>query len=74
MILNHLIGIYTHPKEEWQTIDTKHETYFYALTHIAFIALIPSVVAYYSSGKCFQAWSGIAGRSGVHSHEIERGP
>lgn len=35
MILNHLIGIYTHPKEEWQTIDTKHETYFYALTHIA---------------------------------------
>ena len=48
MILNHLIGIYTHPKEEWQTIDTKHETYFYALTHIAFIALIPSLVAYYS--------------------------
>ena len=45
MILNHLIGIYTHPKEEWQTIDTKHETYFYALTHIAFISLIPSLVA-----------------------------
>jgi len=55
MILNHLIGIYTHPREEWQTIDTKHETYFYALTHIAFIALIPSLVAYYSSAHT--GWS-----------------
>ncbi len=55
MILNHLIGIYTHPKEEWQTIDTKHETYFYALTHIAFISLIPSLVAYYSSAHT--GWS-----------------
>ena len=49
MILNHLVGIYTHPKEEWQTIDRKHESSFYALSHIAVIALIPALVAYYSS-------------------------
>ena len=55
MILNHLIGIYTHPKEEWQSIDTRHETSMYALTHIAIIALIPSIVAYYSSAHT--GWS-----------------
>ncbi|MCW8108301.1 YIP1 family protein [Alteromonas ponticola] len=49
MILNHLVGIYTHPKEEWQTIDRKHESYFYALSHIAIIALIPAIVGYYAS-------------------------
>ena len=49
MILNHLVGIYTHPKEEWQTIDTKHENYFYALSHIAIIALIPALIGYYSA-------------------------
>ena len=55
MILNHLSGIYTHPKEEWQSIDTRHETSMYALTHIAIIALIPSIVAYYSSAHT--GWS-----------------
>jgi len=55
MLLNHLIGIYAHPKEEWHTIDVKHETYFYALSHIAIIALIPSIVAYYSSAHT--GWS-----------------
>ena len=55
MLLNHLIGIYAHPREEWQDIDTKHETYFYALSHIAIMALIPSVVAYYSSAHT--GWS-----------------
>ncbi len=49
MILNHLVGIYTHPKEEWQAIDNKHESYFYALSHIAIIALIPAIVSYYAS-------------------------
>lgn len=49
VILNHLFGIYTHPKEEWKTIDKKHESYFYALTHILVIALIPAGMAYYSS-------------------------
>ena len=49
MILNHLWGIYTHPKEEWKTIDKQHESYFYALSHIMIIALIPSSMAYYAS-------------------------
>lgn len=55
MLLNHLVGIYSHPKEEWHNIDDKHETYFYALSHIAIIALIPSIVAYYSSAHT--GWS-----------------
>lgn len=55
MILNHLVGIYTHPKEEWQSIDRKHENYFYALSHIAVIALIPAIIAYYSAA--YLGWS-----------------
>lgn len=55
MILNHLVGIYTHPKEEWQSIDRKHENYFYALSHIAVISLIPAIVAYYSAA--YLGWS-----------------
>ncbi|QCZ93167.1 Yip1 family protein [Salinimonas iocasae] len=49
MILNHLLGIYTHPREEWATIDKKHENCVYALSHILVIALIPSLVTYYSA-------------------------
>lgn len=49
MILNHLWGIYTHPKQEWASIDNKHESYFYALSHIMIIALIPAGMAYYAS-------------------------
>ncbi len=55
MILNHLLGLYTHPREEWQSIDNRHESYFYSLSHIAIIALIPSVMAYYSSAHL--GWS-----------------
>jgi hypothetical protein len=49
VILNHLWGIYTSPKQEWQTIDSKHESYFFALSHILIIALIPSGMAFYAS-------------------------
>ena len=49
MILNHLFGIYANPKEEWQSISHRKETPTYAISHIALIALIPSLVAYYSS-------------------------
>ncbi len=59
MILNHLWGIYTHPKEEWQAIDKRHENYFYALSHIAIIALIPATVGYYSAAHL--GWSVGAG-------------
>jgi hypothetical protein len=49
VILNHLWGIYTSPKEEWHSIDSKHETYFYALSHILIVAIIPCGMAYYAS-------------------------
>lgn len=49
MILSHLWGIYTQPKEEWKSIDKQHEGYFAALSHIVIIALIPSAMAYYAS-------------------------
>ena len=55
MILNHLLGIYTHPREEWQSIDRKHETYFYALSHIMVMALIPALVTFYSGTRL--GWS-----------------
>ena len=55
MILNHLWGIYAHPKEEWHTIDERHESYFYALSHISIIALIPAIVGYYSAAHI--GWS-----------------
>lgn len=47
MILNHLWGIYTHPKEEWKSIDRKHENYFFSLSHILIVALIPSGMTYF---------------------------
>ncbi|MBE1274779.1 Yip1 family protein [Enterovibrio baiacu] len=49
MILGHLLGLYTHPKEEWQTIYDRHEGTGSSLGHIAIIALIPPICAYYSS-------------------------
>lgn len=55
MILNHLLGIYTHPREEWQSIDRKHETCFYALSHIMVMALIPALVTFYSGTQL--GWS-----------------
>lgn len=55
MILNHLWGLYAHPKEEWQSIDDRHETYFYSLSHIALISLIPALMTYYSTA--YLGWS-----------------
>jgi len=49
MILNHLWVLYAHPKEEWQTIDARHESLKYSLTHIMLVALIPSICAYFSA-------------------------
>ena len=49
MILNHLFGLYSHPKDEWQNIDQKHESIGSSLSHILLIALIPSVCAYIAS-------------------------
>jgi len=49
MILNHIWGIYAHPKEEWQTIEQRHESLKYSLVHIITVALIPSICGYYAA-------------------------
>ena len=48
MILNHLWGLYAHPVEEWHTIDDRHESFKYSMSHIMLIALIPSICGYIS--------------------------
>ncbi|WNC73507.1 Yip1 family protein [Thalassotalea psychrophila] len=55
MILNHIWGLYTHPKEEWNDIDTKHENMLYGLTHVLLVALIPSICGYYAAAHI--GWS-----------------
>lgn len=49
MILNHLWGIYAHPKEEWHVIEQRHESVSFSLSHILIVALIPAIMAYYSA-------------------------
>lgn len=49
MILNHIWGIYTHPKEEWHRIHDRHEGLINSLSHTLIIAMIPTICAYYSS-------------------------
>jgi hypothetical protein len=48
MILNHLWGLYAHPVEEWHSIDDRHESFKYSMSHIMIIALIPAISAYFS--------------------------
>lgn len=55
MILNHLWGIYAHPKEEWRTIEERHESFKFSLSHILIIAMIPAVMSYYSA--VYLGWS-----------------
>lgn len=55
MILNHIWGLYAHPKEEWSEIDTRHESMMYGLTHILLIALIPAICGYYAAAHI--GWS-----------------
>ena len=49
MILNHIWGLYAHPKDEWQTIEKRHETLSYSLMHILIVALIPAICSYYAA-------------------------
>ncbi|MGF1717064.1 Yip1 family protein [Photobacterium chitinilyticum] len=49
MILGHLFGLYTHPKQEWRTIDKEHEGVQSSLSHILLIALLPPTFAFISS-------------------------
>ena len=55
MILNHLWGLYAHPKEEWHSIEERQESYFYSLSHIAIVSLIPVLMSYYSAA--YLGWS-----------------
>lgn len=55
MILNHIWGLYAHPLEEWKTIDERHESFSFALSHILLIALVPCIAAYYASAHL--GWS-----------------
>lgn len=55
MILNHIWGLYAHPRQEWKSIDERHESLTYALSHILLIALIPCAAAYYASAHL--GWS-----------------
>ena len=49
MVLNHIWGLYTHPKKEWQSIEKQHENINYSLIHILLIALIPAICAFYAA-------------------------
>lgn len=55
MILNHIWGLYAHPKEEWHTIEKRHESLTYSLTHILVVALIPAICGYYAAAHI--GWS-----------------
>lgn len=46
MILNHLMGLYTHPKEEWHTIEQNHEAIKSSLSHVLLVALIPVICTF----------------------------
>lgn len=49
MILNHLMGLYTHPKEEWHTIEQNHEALKSSLSHVLLVALIPVICTFIAS-------------------------
>ena len=49
MILNHIWGLYAHPKDEWQTIEKRHESLTYSLMHILVVSLIPAICGYYAA-------------------------
>jgi len=49
MILNHIWGLYTHPRDEWQTIEKLHESLMYSMMHILIVALIPAICGYYAA-------------------------
>lgn len=48
MFLNRIWGLYTQPKVQWHTVDRQHESLNNSLMHLALIALIPAVSAYFS--------------------------
>ncbi|WP_028109519.1 Yip1 family protein [Ferrimonas futtsuensis] len=55
MILNHLWGLYAHPRQEWQSIEQTHEGVGASLAHILVIALIPAICGFFASS--YIGWS-----------------
>lgn len=55
MILNHIWGLYAHPQEEWQTIEKRHESFFYSMVHLLTVSLIPAVSSYFAAAHI--GWS-----------------
>lgn len=49
MILNHLWGLYSHPRDEWRSINESKETLIYSISHIVIIALVPVICCFFSS-------------------------
>jgi len=43
------MGLYTHPKQEWQTIEKNHEALKSSLSHVLLIALIPAICSYFAT-------------------------
>lgn len=46
MIINHLVGLFAHPLEEWETIRQEHETLGRAFIHVGSLAAIPAICAF----------------------------
>jgi hypothetical protein len=49
MILNHIWGLYTHPKKEWRDIEKRRESLIYSLIHTIIVTLIPAICCYYAT-------------------------
>jgi hypothetical protein len=49
MILNHIWGLYKHPKKEGRDIKKRHESLIYSLVHTFIVALIPAICCYYAT-------------------------
>jgi hypothetical protein len=59
MLLDHTLGIFTHPDQEWKTIRGEQRSKFMEfITHIPLIALIPSVCFYFGVTKVGWSLSG----------------
>ena len=49
MILNHLWGLYSHPRQEWRSINSGRENLIYGISHILIISLFPAICCYFSA-------------------------
>jgi len=51
-MINHVVGLFTHPKQEWKAIRGEEESISHMyFTHILFLAAIPAVCAYIGTSQ-----------------------